>query len=443
MRNTVLLFLLITSLNSFSQEKWYVSIKDGKDNLSGDNGTSPDRPLKTINYAIKTAWNPGDTIFVMNGTYQNPGYGTGNLTNAAVVDFGIDDIHSNPKGWLVIKNYPNHTPRIQFDGAGGFVGKANYIEISGLEIEGPNQRITHEKALADRLLHHSYFSGRGIAIWEGHHIKIHNNKVHDCPNSGIRINRADYCDISHNEVYNNTLWSSNAESAIVMAQSKDFDTKDTIKMIMTNNVVYNNMNKIPFYNNNINPGGPKCYGMECQDYIIDGQGVYITRNSDTYFYGWFYFANNVTYGNGINGLVVNHTNKAIVTNNTAYMNGATPPGSGRQKSSGITINEANNVKLYNNISWPRYSDDYGYQLYGRVTNLQASNNILVGGLSSLSDNQFKSINSNPMFVDPLNNNFKPVADSPAIDAGILNKYTPTHDISGNHRDSIPDIGAYE
>lgn len=59
------------------------------------------------------------------------------------------------------------------------------------------------------------FAGRGIAIWKGSHIHIHHNIIHHCPNSGIRVDKGDYCSIEDNVVYNNTWWSSSGESAIV------------------------------------------------------------------------------------------------------------------------------------------------------------------------------------------------------------------------------------
>ena len=45
----------------------------------------------------------------------------------------------------------------------------------------------------------------------GNHINIHHNQVYACPNSGIRINKGDYCIIQNNLVFDNTWWSSNAE----------------------------------------------------------------------------------------------------------------------------------------------------------------------------------------------------------------------------------------
>ena len=66
---------------------------------------------------------------------------------------------------------------------------------------------------------------------------------------------------------------------------------------------------MPFYNENVNDlqqggieGGHKPdYGTVDQSYIIDGSGVYVTRNSQTYLYGQFELSGNVCYRNGING----------------------------------------------------------------------------------------------------------------------------------------------
>ncbi|MEM7366955.1 MAG: T9SS type A sorting domain-containing protein [Bacteroidota bacterium] len=422
---------------------WYVS-PDGTNNLTSGNGASPSLPLQTIQYAVNTAWNPGDTIFVMNGTYRNNGYGSGSLSNGAVVSLNGNNVAGTENGWLIITNYPGHSPKIQFDGAGGFIGNnQSYLEISGFEIEGPNQQITHTEALANRLIHDKYFSGRGIAIWSGHHIYVHHNKVHDCPNSGIRMNNGDYCTVDNNEVYNNTWWSSSAESAIVFATAMAIDTRDTIKMIMTNNLVYDNYNTIPFYNGTP-VGGGSDYGTVDQDYIIDGSGCYVTRNKDTYFHGWFYFANNISYGNGINGLVVHKTNRAYVINNTTFKNGATPLSMGRQSSSGITVNASASVRMHNNISWPKYSSDFGYKIFnaGSSGDLIASNNILASGRSDLAANQYSLVN--PQFVDTLNRDFHLTATSPAIDAGINHPHMALFDFEGKRRDALsPDLGALE
>lgn len=422
---------------------WYVS-PSGSNHLNNSNGLSPTMPLKTISYAVNNAWAAGDTIFVMNGTYQNNNYGSGNLNNNPVVYLSGTPT-GQADGWLIIRNYPGHQPKLKFDGAGGFVGANQaYLEISGFEIEGPNQEINGADALNNRLIQDNYFSGRGIAIWSGHHIYIHDNIIHDCPNSGIRVNNGDYCTIDRNEVYNNTWWSSNAESAIVFATAQDIDTESIIKMRITNNLVYDNYNNIPYYNSTYT-GETSDYGTVDQDYIIDGSGCYITRNRDTYLHGWFYFANNISYGNGINGLVVHKSDRTIVLNNTCFMNGAVPLSAGRQLSSGITIHGSDDVQMHNNISWARYDEDYGYKVYDwdNTQNLQASNNILAKGLSDFTAAQYTF--TDPLFMDAPNRDFRLQGTSPAIDGGIVHPDLPPFDYENNPRNAAaaPDIGAFE
>lgn len=113
------------------------------------------------------------------------------------------------------------------------------------------------------------------------------------------------------------------------------------------------------------------------DYIIDGMGVYVTRNKDTYLHGQMELADNVAYGNGINGVVFHRTDRGVVKRNTVYNNGVVPrleyPESpvedwmaglmkSRQPYSGIVINNAEGVKLWSNKVMARYEDDYAYKL---------------------------------------------------------------------------------
>jgi len=59
----------------------------------------------------------------MNGTYKNSKFGSGSLNNGSVVSLDGTKVKGTVNGPLVIRNYPNHKPLIQFDGAGGFLGK--------------------------------------------------------------------------------------------------------------------------------------------------------------------------------------------------------------------------------------------------------------------------------------------------------------------------------
>ena len=298
--------------------------------------------------------------------------------------------------------------------------------------------------------------------------------------------------IAHNQVYNTTWWSFNAESAIVIAQSKHLDDKTfTIKMRITHNRTYDNINKIPYFNktymnngtcNGVTANSSKSdkYGCDVQDYIIDGSGCYITRNNSNgsgandqnpngQYKGTFYFANNVSYGNGLNGLVVHKTNNSIVANNTIFENGEIPTNinntygvdwkdalnHGRQGTSGITIHSSYNVKVFNNVSWAKQANDNAFQIFSVNTQnnpnaITGSNNVLAFGEVSNTGISFfpngfyvdKRSEKESLFKNSAAFDFELPLGSYLLDNGVQNNNIPLYDIISNTRVS-PDIGAYE
>jgi hypothetical protein len=494
------------TLENKSTSNLYVSSTAG----GGGNGSLAS-PFNTIQQAVNS-WQKGDVIYVRSGTYYNSNHGSGTNNNQVVnLSMAYNNAATAPDIYnpLVIRNYSGEQPKIKFDGMGGFIGgnsgiETSYLEISGFEIEGPNANITYIQAIANRTNFvnqvagnpnaqpQKKFTGRGIAIWSGHHIILHNNKVYDCPNSGIRVNNGDYVVIAHNQVYNTTWWSFNAESAIVIAQSKHLDDKTyTIKMRITHNRTYDNINKIPYFNktymnngtcNGVTANSSKSdkYGCDVQDYIIDGSGCYITRNNSNgsgandqnpngQYKGTFYFANNVSYGNGLNGLVVHKTNNSIVANNTIFENGEIPTNinttygvdwkdalnHGRQGTSGITIHSSYNVKVFNNVSWAKQANDNAFQIFSINTQnnpnaVTGSNNVLAFGEVSNTGISFfpngfyvdKRSEKTDLFKNSAAFDFDLPQSSYLVDNGVQNNNIPLYDINSNIRVN-PDIGAYE
>ena len=245
--------------------------------------------------------------------------------------------------------------------------KVTRIEISGLEIIGPNDGITYGEAMKNRLIKSNKFIGRGIVAWSGNNIRIHNNKVHHCPHSGIRVDKGDYIAIEHNHVYSNTWWGSSAESAVVIAEATDIDHYSWTKIFLLSNRVYDNRNFIPFYNeNNVDGDHDRPdYGTEEQTYIIDGSGVYVTRNSDTYKHGRMRLNHNKAYNNGINGLVVHKTDRAEVVGNVLWDNGQVPKSApeSRQPYAGLTVNTADTVEVRENYVKTELHQDYAYMAF--------------------------------------------------------------------------------
>jgi len=320
------------------------------------------------------------------------------------------------KRHLAIEGAVDSIPLLRFDGAGGIsIKDSEHLSIQGLEIQGPSDRISGSEASAERVRQTSrapdgsttgqcsrsecsscdesqcistegckytgsacqaktlgYFNGRGIAIWAGtvgsHHVNITNCTVHHAPASGIRANKADEVYISDNIVYDNIWWTTSAESAIVFA-----DSAGTGSMAITSNVVYGNRNFMPFYSASLDslPGQTGSaighYAGWDQDYIIDGSGVYISRNQE--YEGTFILEGNTAFDNGINGVVVHNTNnpsvQVMVKDNIVFSNGKTTKDvESRQEAGGITINSGVNVHLEGNIVSTAVDGDFGYQCFG-------------------------------------------------------------------------------
>ena len=457
-------------------QDFYVSDSNGSDNNSG----TIESPFKTINKGISMV-SAGGTVYVMEGIYQNANYGTvdpstnTNMDNPHVVTIN----KSGAEGaYITLRNYPGHTPKIQFDGRGGIVisNNMNYIIVEGFEVEGPAQDIDYDMAEADRNYkiemaededdstnyNHSYFGGKGI--WGGygahHNIIIRNNIVHDTCGSAIRFNDSDHILIENNIVYNSNWWTSSASSAIVLAESVAVsgDNTNDIKMIIRGNIVYNNWNRIRFYvtqlpdnSGNNNPN----YGTANFQSIWDGQGIYVTR-SDPDYNGTFLFENNLCLNNGKNGINFDHSHSAsaIYQNNTLYYNGVHEiiqdiseaegnPAHRGQKVGGIKANHVLNATVVNNIIMTRDNDFSALQLNNVYGSRVATDNIIVNGTYAWPATESNNlINIDPMFTSapetvdgPLTiegTDFSLTEGSPAINAGNPS-YSPTHDIEGNPR----------
>ena len=298
-------------------------------------------PFQTLGKAEALAV-AGDTVFIKNGTYQNANYGNGKTVNNGVV-LRLTESGNTTAGHITFKNYPGHSPKIQFDGAGGitFNSGVSYIIIEGLEFEGPAAGITYAEAYAKRQEaagngpatgdSDNYYSGRGIFGFGPHnHVIIRDCYVHDSTGSGIRFNDSDHMLIEGCTVARTCWWTRSAESGIVFAETiaASGDNTTATKMIFRRNVVHSNWNRIPFYSaggvpNSDPPDGYPDYGTATQDYILDGQGLYVTR-SDPAYAGTFLIENNVCVNNGKNGINVDGSPpaKAVVRHNTLYYNGA-------------------------------------------------------------------------------------------------------------------------
>eukprot|EP00929_Paragymnodinium_shiwhaense_P006059 TRINITY_DN10887_c0_g2_i1.p1 TRINITY_DN10887_c0_g2~~TRINITY_DN10887_c0_g2_i1.p1 ORF type:complete len:587 (-),score=93.54 TRINITY_DN10887_c0_g2_i1:652-2310(-) len=371
-------------------------------------------------------------IDVEPGVYFNKAWGTGARNNDWLL------LIKNKKH-VVVQASTSELPHLKFDGRGGIkIQDSENVTIKGLEVSGPANRITgveaslNRKRLTSRGADGStsgvcgtdecsscsaadcsatefcgwddardepkcrpqalsYYSGIGIHIGTTssniREATVKACRVHHCPGSGIRADRADDVLIEDNVVYDNVWWTPSAMSGIVFAESQG----DGINMLR-GNAVYGNRNFMPFYLDDLAKvtGGSqvtKTYAKWNQSYIIDGSGLYLTRNQD--YQGSIILDGNVAFDNGINGLVVHKTNHANVSvdviDNVIFDNGKTTRDvEGRQNAGGLVINSGNDVMLTGNKVWTSVQADFTYQCYGScvVDSDSKNNEHCVGKLSS-------------------------------------------------------------
>ncbi|ANE47230.1 hypothetical protein SY83_14215 [Paenibacillus swuensis] len=435
----ILSFVIAFSMFTFTSvnpahaaaKTYYVSASTGQDR--SDYGTSTGQPFKTIQYAANLT-NPGDTVYVMNGTYNE----IDDQSVFAVKRSGSSD----PNGYISYLAYPGHSPKLKVtDAWNHIVVSASYIRVEGFEIEGDNANLT----LSDGEARYNHFvqnKPAGTINWSyvrktqangifikpeagstvyPHHVIIKNNIVHDVPGGGISTTDADYITIEDNKVYNTSWYNLYATSGISILTPRNTDTNTTsYKNIVRNNRVYNNKTLVKW--------------EKTQDYS-DGNGIIIDTTLKAPAYtGKTLVTNNVSYLNGGSGIHSYKSENVDIINNTAYNNSA-------QLDYGeIFALFSNNVNIYNNIMVARtgkkISQDY------QNSNVNVNYNIYHNGNPAVSG--ANDIWGDPLFGNAATGDFSTLIGSRAIDTGTT-QLAPTWDFNYNPRPrgAAPDRGAYE
>ncbi|WP_254445287.1 MULTISPECIES: choice-of-anchor Q domain-containing protein [unclassified Anabaena] len=418
---------LLTKPTLYSQttpKTYYVSAT-GSDSNTGLSTTSA---FNTIQKAANLT-NPGDTVLIMNGIYKNT------PSQGQVVKITRSGTAS---AWITYKAFPGHFPKIQHNAWHGILIQdgASYIEINGLEVIGNNANITLNYALSQKTnTSNPLTSGNCISIdgrknGHPHHIRILNNKVHDCGGGGISAIRTDYVTIEGNEVFNNSWYSPYGNSAISLWQNWRFDSNTGYKMFVRKNKIYNNRQYIPWF---------------ATGKITDGHAIIIddsknTQNNSTLgaYTGRTLIENNLTYKNGGAGITTYLSEHIDIVHNTNYLNNQSPE---IIKGGQITANSTSDVKILSNIlyAFPNKNVNFSWN----NTNLTVNYNLYANS-TLISVKGTNDIVADPKFVNPSVNDFKLQSTSPAINKGLV-RTGLTSDFSGSIRPSGTgyDIGAYE
>jgi parallel beta-helix repeat protein len=424
----VVLSLLSASLllSPVFAKNYYVSNTKGS---SSNNGLSPQTPITSIQDAVdKTA--PGDTVFIMGGTY--------NPSCSQCEAMTISNSGTNEK-WIVIKNYLNEKPILKFSDWNGvlFQNNASYIEINGLTIQGNNANIKLNDALnqpggCNNLSGtlSGVYNGCGISISGNagrpyHHIKIKNCTIFDCPGAGISATKSDYLTIENNYIYNNCWYTAYGESGITLFESQNYDSKDGYHCVIMGNKLYGNRLYVPWFD------------APCA--ITDGNGIIIDQSINGGYKAKILIAFNIVANNGGAGILSFHSENVDIVNNTAYLN---------QQSDEINEGEilatlSNNINIYNNILYSSASKNLNSNYSN--TNIKYDYNLHFGSTKKVLTGSH-IINADPIFLKPANDlqiaDFSLSTKSPALLKGVILSSVlgqlPFEELSHN-----PDIGAVQ
>lgn len=416
-------------------KRYYVSDATGSD---VNNGTSTATPLKTVN-AGQVLAAPGDTVFIMNGSYIP-------ASTIQLLKSGTAD------KYITYKAYPGHTPKFIFSGSiwNAVSINGSYIVVEGIEFQGNNQNLTYADALAsfnDKLgggtnnnLYATY-NMNGVSIGGPnteskfpHHIIIRNCKIHDFPGGGLGAIQADYVTFEGNTIYNNAWYMMYGGSGISILTPFDSDANTGYKNIVRSNICYSNKTTIPWIG--ITPAR-----------LSDGNGIIIDVNKRPYgssatdkpYKGRTLVENNISFNNGGSGIHAFEAAHVDMINNTTYNNAQI-----MVDYADLYANTCDDVKIMNNIVYSKPGGKCNSNT--KNTNVTYDYNIYFGGTPAVKgandkvlDPQFVNLSINPAVA-----NFSLTGGSPAINSGTQTLFAPK-DITGVARPKggAIDCGAYE
>jgi hypothetical protein len=420
---------------------YYVS---GTGNDSAD-GLTIATAFLTLQHAANVT-QPGDTVYVMNGTYSN------SCPSCDVLDITIPGTATN---WITYKAYPGQAPIISFNGWEGifFEPTAAYVEVNGFTVIGNNANVTLAQALAQSTSNpNPIFNGNciasdgrmGTATVRPNHIRILNNIISECGGGGVGTAWSDYVTISGNTIYNSAWYSIYGASAISTWENWNSDSSTGYKMIITANRIYGNEELVPVFDNN----PPE---------ITDGEAIIIdsTRNSAYNstndplppYTGRTLIANNVIYNNGSSAIEVFESDHVDVVNNSSYENVTNPPLSGRGE---MDLNQTSDVNVINNIFYSATGQNPVASVPKTTSTVTLNYNLYYNGtIAGDVSNGPNDLTANPLYIDPADSSPLNVLltlspASPALGSGT-SYLAPATDFAGNPRPGPDgyDRGAYQ
>lgn len=450
---------------------FYVSPKGDDTNP----GTGVERPFLTLQRA-DSAVRPGDTVWIMAGTYRNTAREEGGGTSSLLTL----NTSGTPDAWITWRNYRNDKPELIAQGCWNAINlRASYLVIDGLTVTGNNDQVRQLDAelnaeidaiktadafaaaqdAAKKTIDESvapdakvsskdmarsvpaprpkpvqanvpdpFYNGNGIGVDcrtgpKFHHFTIRNCTVRKFGTVGISMIATDYYTIENCEVYENAWYSRYGGSGISQLLGTNFDDAPGYHNVIRGNRVWNNKCLV------------RCLNTDC---FSDGNGIILDSLRD--YSGAVLVENNLCFNNGGAGIHAFKAAKAQidVIGNTLWRNQQ------MWQLYEMGAHTVNSARFLNNIvvgerghlvtSEKAAGVTFDYNIY--FGSYKAA---VVGAHDLLADPKFVLPSTNPKVAD-----FHLKPDSPAIDSGTDAAVART-DLDGASRvqGPAPDRGAYE
>jgi len=421
-------FCLFIVFSLFSQGTTYYVSPSGSD---GNNGISVSTAFETIQKASDIIM-PGDTVYIMNGTYYNFDSQGSVFT---ITRSGTEELP------VVFSAYSGHQPHLRFNGWYGIlIEGASHIVIKGLSIEGNNDSISEAYAISQSSnINNPLTGGSGIYIKHNQadsvfpiNIVIQENSIYNCGAFGIYYLHADRIYILGNTIFNNCFYWPGGASAISQRRPRISDTDSRPKLRIEKNKIYNNTNLIPLH-----PLGEFVAGHAIEILNMFDSGLSLCAYT-----GKTLISNNIVFNNGGAAIFIYDSYSVSIYHNTIAYNSA----HSQMWSPEIFLSEVYNIFVSSNIIYAANSlhaiqssntiNCWGnYNLYDGAwaNNLQGVGDVVTStpGLTYLSDNH--------QLAD-----FTLTSSSPAIDAAPCDTLVVDDFVNSIRPIGVGcDIGAYE
>jgi hypothetical protein len=309
-----------------------------------NDGLSPERAFLTGQAAANIS-EPGDVIYFAEGEYSHDKAGA-LLTIRRSGEPGKPITYAPAPGAKVVFRSKGSWDMIKVTGA-------RHIVIRGFRVIGSAGDVTLEEATAEMSnLKNPRTCGNGIGITADSeknpsaHVTVSDCEVSDFPGGGIFTNHSDYITFERNVVYRNAFWSPYGNSGISVYQPTDIDDYTGYKIIIRDNVCFENYQNIPFFfSNRKDPSKRR---------VTDGNGIIIDdylnsqdwgRGSGKPYGGRTLVANNIVFANGGSGIHSYKSTNVDIVHNYAADNNRHPALDDGQ----IFANTSKNARILNNV----------------------------------------------------------------------------------------------